>query len=38
MELLQKVETGRAEGSVIYIRTRGNEIETENIRTAGDIF
>ena len=25
-------------GSVIYIRIRGTEIETENIRTAGEIF
>jgi hypothetical protein len=32
------MQTVGAEGSVIFIRTTGTEIETENIRTAGEIF
>ena len=32
------MESGGAEGLVIYIRTGGTEIEAENIRTAGEIF
>jgi hypothetical protein len=32
------METGRAERSVIYVTTRGTDIEAENIKTVEEIF